>query len=137
VGGSGALEVLQRKMAAFDALITEGKVALAALVAEDINGVIENFDPRVYFPELFSTFTLQYVSHINQLSTFKDHGACMEWKALKELYKVDLSRFVAFAEESVSFTFGPSGEASPPAGEYIIPGEEALGYGETDAGEGW
>jgi len=140
IRGGGALEVLLRKMEAFDHLINDGKVALAALVAEDINGVVDNFDPRLYFPDLFTRFTLNYVAHINRLSEYQGHGKSAEWKALKELYKVDLDSFVDFPEESITFTL-PSAEGAGATGdEYGAPDSGMQGYEDTGAGmtdEGW
>ena len=135
VNGSPALTVLMEKMAAFDVLITQGKTSRAALVADDINAIIEDFDPRVYFPQLFANFTLKYVTHINALSAFKGHKESLEWKAMQELYKVDLASFVDFDADGIAFTLGSQegGDASSEGFGYDAPDES--GFGEPDAGE--
>ena len=121
--GSSALGMLMRRIEAFGTLLREGKMAQAALVAGDINEVIENFDPRLYFPEIFSGFTLSYVTHINQLSAYNDHSTSMEWKAMQELYKVDLDSFVAFDAGNIEFSVGGADMGGAAASE------ESYGYG--------
>jgi len=108
VEGSYPLQLLIRKIQAFDSLISDEKISRAALVADDINHIIENFDPRVYFPKLFSRFTLQYATHINGLSAFEEYKSSVEWQALQELYKVDLQSFVHFDSGGIQLSSSPA-----------------------------
>ena len=130
--GSSALGMLIRRIEAFGILVNDGKMAQAALVAMDINRIIENFDPRVYFPEIFSGFTLSYVTHINQLTTYEANKTSVEWKAMQELYKVDLESFVAFNAGNISFS-GPAAGAGGGGGgdDYGYGGDTQAGYGEA------
>lgn len=112
IEGSYPLQLLVKKIQAFDCLIREEKISRAALVADDINHIIENFDPRVYFPSLFSRFTLQYATHINGLSAFDEYKASVEWQALQELYKVDLDSFVHFDSGGIQLSTSPVPGAS-------------------------
>lgn len=109
VEGSYPLKLLIRKLEAFDRLISAEKYSSAALVADDINNIIAKFDPKVYFPRLFTRFSLQFAANINELFAFEEHKNSVEWQAMQELYKVDLESFVNFDSEAVNL--GASGEA--------------------------
>ena len=85
-----------KKLEAFDRLVAEEKYPRAALVADDIYDTLANFDPRVYFPKLFSRFFLLMALHIGDLSTFEEHKTSPEWQSMKDFYKVDLDGFVNF-----------------------------------------
>jgi len=109
VEGSFHLKFLIRKLEAFDRLISAEKYSSAALIADDINSIIANFDPKVYFPKLFTRFSFQFAANINELFAFEEHKNSVEWQAMQELYKVDLESFVNFDSEAVNL--GASGEA--------------------------
>jgi len=115
VEGSFHLKLLIRKLEAFDRLISAEKYSSAALISDDINSIIVNFDPKVYFPKLFTRFSLQFAANINELFAFEEHKNSVEWQAMQELYKVDLESFVNFDSEAVNL--GASGEA----GDYEEP----------------
>ncbi|MCG8472692.1 MAG: hypothetical protein MI742_12690 [Desulfobacterales bacterium] len=133
--GSSALGMLVRRIEAFGILVKEGKMAQAALVAMDINRVIENFDPRLYFPEIFSGFTLSYVKHINQLTTFEEHKGSVEWRAMQELYKVDLDSFVSFNAGNIQFSAAAPGGAAPASDDYGYPPDSPAAYNDAGAGD--
>jgi hypothetical protein len=100
--GSFHLELLLKKLAAFDHLVSAEKFSSAALVADDINSQLANFDPKLYFPKLFSRFSQLFAAHINELTAFEEHRNSVEWQALQELYKVDLESFVNFDPDAIS-----------------------------------
>lgn len=111
VEGSYPLKLLIRKLHAFDRLIAGKKYPSAALVADDINSIIANFDPKVYFPKLFTRFSLQLAAHINELVSCEEYKNTVGWQAMQELYKVDLDSFVNFDTDAIDLgTSGPSGE---------------------------
>ena len=109
VEGSFHLKLLIRKLEAFDRLISAEKYSSAALIADDINSIIADFDPKVYFPKLFTRFSLRFAANINELVAFEEHKNSVEWQAMQELYKVDLESFVNFDSEGINL--GASGEA--------------------------
>ena len=109
IEGSYHLKLLIRKLEAFERLISAEKYSSAALIADDINSIIADFDPKVYFPKLFTRFSLQFAANINELFAFEEHKNSVEWQAMQELYKVDLESFVNFDSEAVNL--GASGEA--------------------------
>lgn len=93
--GNFHLAQLHKKIAAFQSLIKKKKFEQASLVAFDIDQIIENFDPRLYFPEIFAEFSLLYSMNIKDILTSKKYVESAEWKALKEVYKVDIEKFAA------------------------------------------
>jgi hypothetical protein len=101
VEGSHHLKVLMKKLEAFDTLISAQKYASAAIVSDDINAIIANFDPRIYFPKLFIKFILQYTANINNLVAYAEYKDSVAWHALQELYKIDLESFVDFDPDSI------------------------------------
>jgi hypothetical protein len=107
VEGSYHLKLLMKKLEAFDDLVSAQKYANAAIIADDINAIIANFDPRIYFPNLFVNFVLQFAANINSLVAYTEYKDSAAWQALRELYKVDLESFVNFDPEAVDL--GSSG----------------------------
>ncbi len=101
VEGSHYLKILMKKLEAFDTLISAQKYASAAIVADDINAIIANFDPRIYFPKLFIKFIRQHTANINNLVAYAEYKDSVVWQALQELYKIDLESFVDFDPGSI------------------------------------
>ncbi len=129
--GSYHLQVLIQKLAAFEQLIKAEKFELASLVADDINEIVANFDPKVYFPKIFAGFSFLFARHISQLLSFDQHKGTVEWAALQELYKVDLASFVNF-DGDIEFSTGMDMGASPDEYAGAEP-EDADIYDETPA----
>lgn len=96
VEGSEALARLLAKLKAFDALARRGDFDRAAVVADDINEIVANFDPRVYLPALFSGYYSVLGEHIDEIASFWAERDSMRWEVLRNLYVVDLG---AFAKE--------------------------------------
>jgi hypothetical protein len=91
---SPAFLELLRKLQAFETLVAKQKFQRAALVADDVTGIVSNFDPRTYFPELFSQFGKDLAENIDVLATHWEARDSLSWKALEQYYRVDLARFV-------------------------------------------
>lgn len=91
--GNYHLARLHRKLDAFKSLVEQNKYEQASLVAFDIDNIIENFDPRRYFPEIFAEFSLLYSMNIKEILASKNYVASEEWKSLQALYEVDIDRF--------------------------------------------
>lgn len=92
------------KLDAFDRLISSGKLVSAAIIADDINNIIGNFDPRLYLPGLFMKYAVQTASNINSLVACSQYRQSPAWIALQELYKVDIESFVEFDTDSMDFS---------------------------------
>lgn len=94
VEGSYHLQMLVRKMEAFAQLVEDQKFFHAALVADDINETINNFDPKLFFPKLFSRYLSLLMLNIGEIINYEDHKESPEWNAMKEYYRVDLDGFM-------------------------------------------
>lgn len=92
---SPAFLELLNKLKAFETLAEQGDLAKAAIVADDIQSIIENFDPRVHFPGLLSRFSELLAMHSETLGELLDNRDSFSWKTMAQFYKVDLEKFVA------------------------------------------
>jgi hypothetical protein len=126
IEGSYPLQRLIKKLDAFDYLVSAQKYASAAIIADDINAIMANFDPKIYFPKLFVRFALQFATHINNLTAYAEYKEGTAWQALQELYKVDLESFIDFDPESIEL--GASGTA----GSYGAPDEYESSPGDDE-----
>jgi predicted component of type VI protein secretion system len=82
-------------MRAFATLTERGDVSRAAILADEITRAIENFDPRLYFPELFSEFSRLLSDHVDELEVAWQARETLAWKVRAQFSQVDLKRFVA------------------------------------------
>jgi hypothetical protein len=96
VEGSYHLGLLMKKLEVFDRLITEEKFPRAAIVASDINAILSSFDPKLYFPKLFSRYSYLFAVNISELAQYDEQKESAEWQAMEEYYKVDIDGFAEF-----------------------------------------
>jgi len=89
-------------MKAFDRLVEKQQFPKAAIVADDINQIIANFDPRIYFPKIFSRYSLLLALNIADISGFEEYKGSVVWQTMQDLYKVDLESFVSLDSEMSS-----------------------------------
>ena len=82
------------KLRAFEALVEKKEFRKAALVADDVQQIVEHFDPRSYFPEVFSGFSARLSKNIGALAEHWEERDSVAWKALGQFYQVDLDGFV-------------------------------------------
>lgn len=94
MGVSHEFFALIQKLDAFSKLIKKGDLPRAAIVADDVMHTIDSFDPREYFPELFSDFSELLSKHIDTLTSHWQDRDSAAWKAHSQFYRVDLRRFV-------------------------------------------
>jgi hypothetical protein len=87
------LQLLDR-LRAFETLLARHENDKAAIVAQDIEATIAQFDPRLYFPELFSGFFAGLAEHAAELAAFQGEQDSMAWRAMGQLYRVDLEAFL-------------------------------------------
>jgi hypothetical protein len=97
---SPALAELMRKLAAFDTLLARRDFVRASVVAADVLALLERFDPRVYLPLLFSRFFSGLSRHAEQVEPLLHHTESLSFRALDQLYRVDLDAFLARGAES-------------------------------------
>jgi hypothetical protein len=87
------MDILSHKLKVFERLIEKNEYAKAALVAKDINHLIENFDPLIYFPKLFSNYFSLLARHVLALSEQWEDKS-LKFKYLEKLYQTDLNKFI-------------------------------------------
>ncbi len=92
--GSYRLQELIRKMDAFARLIEAQKYPAAAVVVDDVNEIIGDFDPRIFFPKLFSQYLHLLALNIGELSKVEENKESAEWQVMKAYYQADLDGFV-------------------------------------------
>lgn len=97
------LTQLLKKITAFEILISKEKFEQASLVAFDINHIINNFDPKLYFPELFGRFSLLFALNVKEIISCNQYTKTAEWESLQELYKVDIEGFTQL-DMNISFS---------------------------------
>ena len=94
LGASPEFFKFLQKLEAFATLARRGDFPRAAIVADDLMRTIDAFDPRLYFPELFSEFGELMSKHIGMLSAHWDERESVAWKMRVQFYRVDFRRFV-------------------------------------------
>jgi hypothetical protein len=92
--GSVHLQLLLRKIQAFERLLQQEKFPRAALVADDINETLAHFDPLLYFPGLFANYARLLAMNIGELAEYEDARESRDWQAMKAFYMADLDGFV-------------------------------------------
>ncbi len=92
---SPAMELLLRKLQAFDVLVGQQDFLKAGIVAADVLGTIERFDPRVYLPTIFARFFSGLSSHAETLEPMLHNTESLAFRSLDQLYRVDLNAFLA------------------------------------------
>jgi hypothetical protein len=92
---SPALDLLMRKLQGFNALVDDGDFVKAGVVAADLLATLERFDPRVYLPALFTPFFARLSAHAEELESQIRETDSLSFRALHQLYQVDLDAFLA------------------------------------------
>jgi len=101
----------------------------AAIVADDIKQIVADFDPRIYFPKMFSRYSLLLALNIGELNASEEHKGSLEWQTMQDLYRVDLDSFFSFDSEMTYTT--PAPERGHEEEEY----EEEETYEEPEGSE--
>jgi hypothetical protein len=94
IGMSYHMELLLKKLAAFERVIQENKFLQAALLADDINQSLDNFDPKLYFPKLFENFVSQQALNFEELAAHAYRREEPQWQVMQEWLKVDIDGFI-------------------------------------------
>ena len=87
------MELLLKKLAAFEYLLQEQNFPRAALLADDINQTLASFDPRVYFPKTFGNFVKLQMLNFEELSAYEEHRGSPQWQAMQDWLKIDVDSF--------------------------------------------
>ena len=93
VTGSVHLDILMKKLALFEQIMEQGDVAKAAIIVADIMETIEQFDPRLYLPSLFSRYFSLLTPKIGEIYELLEMRDTPQFQSLTSLYKVDMEAF--------------------------------------------
>ncbi len=88
------------KLRVFQALATKGSYKRAAIVADDVNKLLESFDPVLYFPALFRSYFRALSGHVSELAPYWEEREGLEWSLLSQLYRTDLDGFADLEAEA-------------------------------------
>lgn len=88
------MNLLLRKLSAFEQLIERGDFLKAALIADDINQIVGNFNPKFYFPKTFETFLRLQAVNFDELDIYSEHRESRIWQMMQEWMKVDIDSFI-------------------------------------------
>ena len=86
---SYSLQALLNKIQIFENLMQKEELYKAAIVYEEIQYELNNFNPIKYFPKLFSQFAGVRALHSGQLAELVKHNETVQWQALKEYFIAD------------------------------------------------
>lgn len=87
------LHLLADKLKVFEQLIQKQDWAKAAIVAKDIDYLLDNFDPLVYFPKLLSRYFSLIAKNVAALTDQRENQDS-QFTYLEKLYKTDLDLFL-------------------------------------------
>lgn len=91
---SHAFIELITKVKVFEQLVDKGDLERAALVSDDIQQLLESFDPRMYFPELFGRYCTLLSKNIDEISTHWGERDSVAWRAYSQLYRMNPRGFL-------------------------------------------
>ena len=89
-----AMQLLRRKLRAFETLVERQEVAKAAVVASDLREIVQNFDPVVYLPKLFANYFRLLASSVDELMPYWMDSESPGWQAMEQFYRADLDAFL-------------------------------------------
>lgn len=85
--------LLVRKINLFEQLVVKGELHKAAVVARDIDQLVQRFDPLVFLPTIFMPFFRVMTKNMQALTTAMTQLESAQFKSLVQLYHVDLDAF--------------------------------------------
>jgi hypothetical protein len=91
---SSALASLRHKLHGFEVLVQRGELAKAAIVARDVQQIIERFDPVEFLPSLFAGYFRTMNRHLDELLPHLGEPDGTPWQVLSRLYQADLDGFL-------------------------------------------
>lgn len=91
---SPALASLRRKLEGFSHLVDRGEFAKAAIIARDVQQVIERFDPVEFLPSLFAGYFRVLSQRLDDLRPHLEQADDTPWQVLTRFYQADLDGFL-------------------------------------------
>ena len=94
MGNSPALAQLRAKLSAFEVLVERGDLDKAALIARDVQAVLEHFDPLTYLPSLFARYLKLLHATLDAIEPRWRADETYASRVLEQLYRADLDAFL-------------------------------------------
>jgi hypothetical protein len=91
---SPALAALRHKLHGFQVLVRRGELAKAAIIARDVQQIIEGFDPVEFLPSLFAGYFRTMNQHLDELLPHLAEPDGTPWQVLSRFYQADLDGFL-------------------------------------------
>ncbi len=91
---SPALAALRHKLLGFQVLVRRGELAKAAIIARDVQQIIEGFDPVEFLPSLFAGYFRTMSQHLDELLPHLAEPDGTPWQVLSRFYQADLDGFL-------------------------------------------
>jgi hypothetical protein len=93
VEGAAALGMLMRKIRLFERLVEERALQKAAVVARDVDQLVQSFDPIVFLPKVFVPFFRLMSKNMIELEPVMQSLETPTFRSLVQLYHADLDAF--------------------------------------------
>jgi len=100
---SHALKQLFRHISLFQDLIKQNDQLKAAVVLNDIQQELDNFNPLYYFPEYFTSFASLRAKHAAKLVPLFDQQDSYQWKVLSECYQTNIDAFLTIEDDQTAW----------------------------------
>lgn len=92
--------VLLDKIEVLKKLVDEGRVFETAIVYEDIQKLLINFNPKEYFPEVFFPLYKKVAPEVKKIQqSIDDYSRSAQWAIAKNMYDVDYKSFLEDCEK--------------------------------------
>ncbi len=88
---SDLMVLFYKKLCAFESLLNRKEYRKAAVIADDIEQAIQNFNPLLHFPSLFVRHFSLHAKYAHKLEENRDSNTS---KILEKLYQADLNAFI-------------------------------------------
>lgn len=91
---SPALADLRDKLQAFEIVLARGEFDKAAVIAQDVQTVLGNFDPIAYLPALFGRYSELLHASFSEIQSRWRETDSPKWQILVQFYRTNLAGFV-------------------------------------------
>ncbi|TDF42237.1 hypothetical protein EYS14_05260 [Alteromonadaceae bacterium M269] len=105
---SHPLKLLFKRIELLHQLVEKGHELKAAIVLEDIQRELDNFNPLLYFPEYFSSFAGLRAQQASKLEPLFCHQKSYQWQVLHEYYQTDMAAFLELEDTDEALASPPN-----------------------------
>lgn len=91
---SRALVGLRDKLQAFEIVLARGELDKAAVIAQDVQAILDGFDPLIYLPTLFGRYSELLHAAFAEIQARLRETDRPDWRILVQFYRTNLAGFV-------------------------------------------